>query len=418
MIEIPIRTNCILHINNGNGSFSSSELDPGYTEMCGGAMADLDKDGDLDFLLNSASAQKGNIVHYNNGNLNNWFQVDYKGITGSGIGARIKIKAKINGKPVWQIREIAGNNAFRSQNSLRMHFGLGDATTIDSLVFLLPSKNFEIVKTNLDANQFYTIEEPLPERYLLARFNADTLAGIKSLTVNFTDYSVADPNNPITSWKWDFDNDGVIDSEEQNPTFRFTTEQDTLYTVKLIISNGTDELEISNQEYITMYESDFSNIALNASVYSSSIENNTTLPESAVDGISTTRWSSKHNDPQWIMIDFEDTVSIGGVLLDWETAYAKEYSIYISTDSINWTEMYSTTEGPGGTQKISFDLIRTRFVMMHGIKRSTPYGYSLYEFGVFDRLPFGTFTEPGESIIDPLIQEAVSTQEINASELD
>jgi PKD repeat protein len=286
-----------------------------------------------------------------------------------------------------------------------MHFGLGDATTIDSLVFQLPSKNFEIVKTNLDVNQFYTIEEPLPERYLHARFNADTLVGIKSLNVNFTDYSVADPNNPITSWKWDFDNDGTIDSEEQNPTFQYSTEQDTMYTVKLIISNGTDEMLSSIPEYINVYESEFTNIALNAGVYSSSNEDNTTLPKFAVDGKSTTRWSSKNNDPQWIMIDFEDTVSIGGVLLEWEAAYAKEFKVYISTDSINWTEMYATAEGPGGTQKISFDPISSQFVMMHGIKRSTPYGYSLYEFGVFDRLPFGTFTEPGDPTIFPAVQK-------------
>jgi hypothetical protein len=393
MIEVPISTRCILYVNNGNGSFSSSELDLDYTAMCSGAMADLDKDGDLDFLLNSASRQSGNIICYNDGNSNNWVQVDYKGITGSGIGARVKLKANINGKPVWQIREITGNTAFRSQNSLRLHFGLGDATTIDSLVFYLPSTNFEIVKTNLDVNQFYTIEEPLPERYLYARFKADTLEGVKSVTVNFTDISMADPNYPITSWKWDFDNDGIIDSEEQHPSFQYSTDRDTLYTVKLIISNGSDEMAFSIPEYIKVYESEFTNIALNASVYSSSDENESTLPGFAVDGISSTRWSSRHNDPQWIMVDLEDTASVGGVLLDWEAAFAREFTLYISTDSLNWTEIYATTEGQGGSQKISFDPIGTRFVMLHGIKRSTPYGYSLYEFGVFDRLPFGTFTK-------------------------
>jgi hypothetical protein len=418
MIEIPISTNCILHINNGDGSFSSSEFDPGYTAMCSGAMADIDNDGDLDFLLNSASNQAGNMVYYNNGNSNNWFQVDYKGITGSGIGARLKIKAKINGESVWQIREIAGNTAFRSQNSLRMHWGLGDATTIDTLIFKLPSKNFEIVKSNLDANQVYTIEEPLPDRYLLARFIADTLIGTKTLRVNFSDKSVADPNHPIISWKWDFNNDGIIDSEEQNPTFEYASDQDRMYTVKLVVSNGADKLESSIQDYITVYESEFSNLALNASTYSSSEENNPTPPEFAVDGISTTRWSSQHNDPQWIMIDLQDTVGIGGILLDWEAAFAKEYKIYISTDSINWTEMYSTTEGPGGTQKISFDRISARFVLMQGKKRATPYGYSLYEFGVYDRLPFGTYTEPAESGILPSMTEAHSPRAKIAREVN
>ena len=401
MVEIPISSGAILHINNGDGSFVSSALHPIYTGMCNGSMADLDHDGDLDVLLNDASGKNGNIILYNDGNTNNWFQVEYKGITGSGIGARVKLKATIHGESVWQIRDIAGNTAFRSQNSLRMHFGLGDATTIDSLVFQLPSRNFEVIRTNLPANQFYTIEEPLPEGYLSALFKADIQEGYKSFTVQFSDFSKADPANPITSWKWDFDNDGRIDSEEQFPSFQFNTVVDTRYTVTLWISNGTREKAYSIQDYITVYGSGFTNLALGASVYSSSSENNSTGPALAVDGNSNTRWSSGHADPQWITLDLGDTQSIGGVLLDWETAHAKEYKLYISTDSINWIEIYATSNGSGGTRKISFDPIEARFIKMHGLQRATPYGYSLYEFGVFDRLPFGTYIEPRKSNDEP-----------------
>lgn len=40
-------------------------------------------------------------------------------------------------------------------------------------------------------------------------------------TVNFTDKST-DPDGDVTSWQWDFDGDGVIDSILQNPTHRYT----------------------------------------------------------------------------------------------------------------------------------------------------------------------------------------------------
>lgn len=44
-----------------------------------------------------------------------------------------------------------------------------------------------------------------------------------SVRVKFSDTSTsADPDNPIVSWEWDFDNDGSIDSVEQNPIHTYT----------------------------------------------------------------------------------------------------------------------------------------------------------------------------------------------------
>ena len=53
-------------------------------------------------------------------------------------------------------------------------------------------------------------------------------------TVQFTDLS-----NDAETWEWDFDNDGTIDSYEQNPTYAY---QDTgYYTVKLTITGEAVE---------------------------------------------------------------------------------------------------------------------------------------------------------------------------------
>ena len=51
---------------------------------------------------------------------------------------------------------------------------------------------------------------------LEADFSAEPLSGNAPLQVQFTDLSSGSAT--IISWKWDFDNDGNIDSEEQNPS--------------------------------------------------------------------------------------------------------------------------------------------------------------------------------------------------------
>jgi hypothetical protein len=47
-----------------------------------------------------------------------------------------------------------------------------------------------------------------------AKFHANPLTGHAPLIVQFTDSSTA--IQPITSWKWDFNHDGIYDSQEQN----------------------------------------------------------------------------------------------------------------------------------------------------------------------------------------------------------
>lgn len=68
--------------------------------------------------------------------------------------------------------------------------------------------------------------------------------------------------------------------------------------------------------------------------------------------------------------------------LDWEAAYATAFQIQTSPDGTNWTTIYSTTSGTGGTQTLSVSGTG-RYIRMYGTARATQYGYSLWEFGVF-----------------------------------
>ncbi|ACU72399.1 glycoside hydrolase family 3 domain protein [Catenulispora acidiphila DSM 44928] len=124
------------------------------------------------------------------------------------------------------------------------------------------------------------------------------------------------------------------------------------------------------------------NAALNRPVTASSAENAGTPAAAAVDGNTGTRWSSAFSDPQWLDVDLGSTVTICQVSLQWETAYATAFQIQTSTDNTNWSTVYSTTTGTGGTQTLTV-AGTGRYVRMYGTARNTAYGYSLWEFGVF-----------------------------------
>jgi beta-glucanase (GH16 family) len=123
------------------------------------------------------------------------------------------------------------------------------------------------------------------------------------------------------------------------------------------------------------------NIAQGKPTTASSVENATFPASNATDGNLGTRWSSAFSDPQWIQVDLGQSYNISHVTLNWEAAYARSYQIQTSANGTTWTNIFSTTTGDGGTD----DLAVTgtgRYIRMNGSARATPYGYSLFEFGV------------------------------------
>jgi PKD repeat protein len=60
--------------------------------------------------------------------------------------------------------------------------------------------------------------------------------GATPLTIDFTDQSFTDDPNGIALYEWDFENDGVVDSNAQNPTHTYTT--CGVYDVTLTVTDG------------------------------------------------------------------------------------------------------------------------------------------------------------------------------------
>lgn len=136
------------------------------------------------------------------------------------------------------------------------------------------------------------------------------------------------------------------------------------------------------------------NLALNkpsaASTYQSGFP-----PKDAFDGNTTnTRWGSEYNtsltsvprDSNYVYVDLQGTAILTRVDLYWESAYATDFKLEVSSDAVTWQPLFRVSNNTSKTNSLAV-AGTGRYVRMHGLKRALPaYGYSLWEFQVFGTL--------------------------------
>lgn len=128
-------------------------MQPGY----GTATLDFNNDGKMDIYLANYIGEIGNQLFRNDSKSeNNWVKIKAEGTVSnrSAIGARVTIKSA--GK-VWT-DEILGTSGYATQNSLTLHFGLGQINTIDQLTIHWPN-GLEEVYEDLPVNTTYSLVE-------------------------------------------------------------------------------------------------------------------------------------------------------------------------------------------------------------------------------------------------------------------
>lgn len=162
------RTN-VLYENQGDGTFKQvSGLLAVNDNVCsyGLAWGDIDNDGFLDLMIancknDDADSERPNVLLRNRGNENHWVKVRLRGTVSnaSAIGAKVRIKTLINGKESWQLREVSAQSGYAGQNSLVVHFGLGNAKMIDTLLIEWPASGKESY-TALKVDQLLEFTEP------------------------------------------------------------------------------------------------------------------------------------------------------------------------------------------------------------------------------------------------------------------
>ena len=103
----------------------------------------------------------------------------------------------------------------------------------------------------------------------------------------------------------------------------------------------------------------------------------------AIDGDNGTRWESAQTDDETWTLDMGQARMFSRIKINWEGAYAKEFTLSISNDGESWSNLYTETNlTQAGWQTIDVDETTARYIQYHGTKRATGYGQSFWEFQV------------------------------------
>jgi hypothetical protein len=149
-----------LSMNLGNEKFcdASEQAGPALMEKRvsrGLAVGDLFNSGNLDVVINDLDGPPS-ILRNRGIPGRHWISFELAGAKSNrmAIGARLKVVAG----GMTQTDELHSGGSYLSQNDMRMHFGLGNATKIDTLEIRWPSGKVEALK-DLEADKFYSILE-------------------------------------------------------------------------------------------------------------------------------------------------------------------------------------------------------------------------------------------------------------------
>ncbi|MBV9267244.1 MAG: CRTAC1 family protein [Acidobacteriaceae bacterium] len=146
--------------NLGKGIFEnvSGQLGSGFVAPSvsrGAAIGDFDNDGDLDILINN-NGGPAQLLRNDGGNENHWLQLFLIGTRSNrdAVGARVKVRAG----SLLLYDQRKGGMSYQSAQDPRLHFGLGDQSTVDLIEILWPSGTVTRL-TSVASNQILAIKE-------------------------------------------------------------------------------------------------------------------------------------------------------------------------------------------------------------------------------------------------------------------
>jgi enediyne biosynthesis protein E4 len=151
----------LLYHNRGDGTFDEVGVQYGtvFTEervSRGLAVGDIDNDGRLDVVINDLDGSP-QLLHNELAATGNWLLVKLKGKgrNSDAIGARVRLQAGT----LRAMRLVQSGSSYLSQGDMRLHFGLGAATRVDTLEVSWPDGTTTKL-TDVKANQILPVTQP------------------------------------------------------------------------------------------------------------------------------------------------------------------------------------------------------------------------------------------------------------------
>jgi len=146
--------------NLGNGKFEEIGRQSGlpFTQRHvgrGAATADFFNDGKLDLLVNVLDGSPL-LLRNHTSRSGHWLRIKTIGVRSNrdGFGARVEVKSA----NLTQSAEVRANASFESASDTRLHFGLGQATRVDSITIRWPSGTVDRIGAE-NADQELVVEE-------------------------------------------------------------------------------------------------------------------------------------------------------------------------------------------------------------------------------------------------------------------
>jgi hypothetical protein len=150
----------LLHRNNRDGTFDEVSKESGLADVPlhsrrGAAFGDVFNTGNIDVLLLNVGETPSLLK---NMNADGYHRVLFKLVGTKSNRAAIGARVNIYAGGVQQFSEVRGGGSYLSQSDLRLHFGLGTASKMESAQIRWPNGNVEILK-DVAGDYIYTVVE-------------------------------------------------------------------------------------------------------------------------------------------------------------------------------------------------------------------------------------------------------------------